>query len=133
MEKYKFRAWDKELNKMVYADFWDRNWYGTKQNDENGCHTMYSKNEIRHNCELMQFTGLKDKNGVEIYEGDIVDIIHPCWTNKAIVEFMDGSFIFRSIADVTQNVVIPGYTFMREKWKIEIIGNIHQNKDLLNE
>jgi len=72
----KFRAWDIVKEKMVYKDFWDRNWYGTPYNDKDGCHTMYELNHIKSVCYIMQYTGLKDKNGKEIYDGDLIEGDH---------------------------------------------------------
>ena len=127
--RYKFRAWDKELQKMVYADFWDRNWYGTPQNDENGCHTMYSKNTIKYNCELMQFTGLKDKNGKECYEGDIIRYkyynLGEILTGIAKVEWDNGAYFLTEI-NIKRN-----YPMYLADLSFEIIGNIHQNPELL--
>ena len=83
---------------------------------------------------LGQFTGLKDKNGNEIYEGDIIrtpyldpifgDIVNDVFEN-AIVEFNNGSFIVK-YSD--KNI----YLFDLLKY-IEIIGNIHDNPELLKD
>lgn len=68
---------------------------------------------------LMQYTGLKDKNGVEIYEGDIVRASNLI----AEVQFMKGGFfLYRGGED---------FDLVSNWVKVEVIGNIYENLDLV--
>jgi uncharacterized phage protein (TIGR01671 family) len=120
MREIKFRAWDKSEKRMLYRGIFDRNWYATPYNDEGGCHCIKGiMPEDRHWMELMQYTGLKDKNGVEIYEGDIVRF----WdedlrrVRNERVYFENGSFC------------VNGRMGSKE-WGI-VIGNIYETPELL--
>lgn len=118
----KFRAWDKKANQMVcWKDISRTNILGMLVNNNN-----------RDNSSgiLMQFTGLLGKNGVEIYEGDIVCGtfgIPPIFV-KSIVEYKDGMFLIKTHKHNPKECsVFDAISFL----DIEVIGNIYENPELL--
>ena len=75
-------------------------------------------------CKLIQYTGLKDKNGVEIYEGDIIsEPISP-------VGGKDGGYLYEARA-IEWLGAGRGYSLFAPYAASEVIGNIHKNPELL--
>ena len=115
----KFRAWDYDTNTMIYPDSELETIFCF---DKVGLSVYHNNGQEMSSFELMQYTGLKDRNGKEIYEGDIVRYFKD---ELGIVKFVAGSFI------------IDGNTcyesFLELGGKIAIVGNIYENPDLLEE
>lgn len=111
----KFRAWNKKQDK------WD---YYTPSN-----FAMYQKQLSEDLLEgiFEQFTGLKDKNGVEIYEGDLLEFEERGRTLTSVVEWDQKLSGWSPLNEFTTNGV---NTCNDEYFPIEtcrVIGNIHQN------
>jgi len=118
----KFRAWDKNRKIIVDVEHLGKSAIGYKFNTRKGnITTTHYKSKSRGYFNLMQYTGLKDKNGKEIYEGDIVRTAlgHPqviVWSDMYaafVAEYPNGDRPYR--VDCTD----------------EVIGNIHENPELL--
>ncbi len=79
---------------------------------------------VGENPILMQYTGLKDKNGKEIYEGDIiVEYLLPNEYDYGIIEYLDGSFVINWKSKMWQYLINVS--------RREVIGNIYENPELL--
>jgi uncharacterized phage protein (TIGR01671 family) len=136
----KFRAWDKFQEKLIPAEQvmhieFDKDgikWIGcwvvvadNEGNPEQGLHQIE-----RENLELMQYTGLKDKNGKEIYEGDIVYHVE-----DVVVEVISGherkeqECIFTEIKIPDIYLQVGGN--LPDIDELEIIGNIYEDTELI--
>lgn len=128
----KFRAWDKEFNRIT-----DGNWLNDenlaislngelfsleyKKGGENGSWTKYK--DIANRFTLMEFTGLKDNNGKDIYEGDIV---------KSDVGLCEVEWIGSGLSLHTLPRESSRSIFSVNYHECEVIGNIFENTNLLN-
>ena len=121
--KPKFRAWDKLNNEMSVVE--QINFYrGEFESIGYGVSSLRGADEIK----LMQSTGLKDKNGKEIFEGDIVDYKG----RKAVIKWHGSyaSFIYRFI-DELQKRVSEWHPLFLAYYHFEVVGNIYENKEYL--
>lgn len=126
MREIKFRAWDKELKNWAdYAIAYDR----LSFLDENTGWWKTDKEGERFI--LCQYTGLKNINGKEIYEGDIVRAVgFSEWIGVAKYSDKNQAFVFESIdKNYRENIV-----FMSQFGQgFKILGNIYENPELLEE
>lgn len=127
----KFRAWDTKAKEWVT----DRITVGLKnekscpetEKDQAASLCVFSG---QNNCIIMQFTGLRDKNGKEIYEGDVVSELRKSRSfpegrlSKRIIEWSNDMTLDDSFGETA----IGFNLFYGE---LEVIGNIHENPDLL--
>jgi len=119
MRTIKFRAWDKQEKEMVQvmAINWDIN---TGELEDISC-TGYHDPVDRY--ELMQFTGLKDANGIEIFEGDIIKPNKRDGDENTVVNYLE---VCGSDDMGLDMYGIPIYYSGGI-----VIGNIYQNPELL--
>lgn len=134
MRTIKFRAWHTEEKKM-YHDAQKAYDYGCA-GDPDKC-PVFAFGEILEDSKYiaMQFTDLSDKNGVEIFEGDLVKIVSKSGfhffgeSNDAKEVHWDGCCF--AVKDVCGSASLYFYVNHPEHYEVEIIGDIHQNPDLL--
>ena len=114
---FKFRAYDKHSNIMSYFNFpgyWnDKEW---------------KSDADFNNCELMQYIGLTDENGKEIYEGDIVkagaDIL-------GVVKYIKGGFIIDPENNLGYIMIARNLHRTIDTYPVKVVGNIYENPEMV--
>ena len=130
MRAIKFRAWNPDSKTMIYLNPDDGEWFVlSAQGYWNFCDQpdgsiSYVNNLENDDAILMQYTNLKDNQGKEIYEGDVV---------KRIGDF--GTIQYPDLKELIDVVEFKGACFMpiceEPMENFEIIGNIYENPELI--
>jgi uncharacterized phage protein (TIGR01671 family) len=110
--EFKSHGYDKDELDITYLDILD------------------GKNEY----EVMQYTGLKDRNDKEIYEGDIVICNDETECRKRVICYDIHQAKFKAVPKSTYyaNAGNGGWTGFELRWHYEVIGNIYENPELFN-
>ena len=116
MREIKFRAWHKVEKKMSKP-------FGLGEEIVRDKNDEYLGLVYEDDLIIMQYTGLKDKNGREIYEGDIVRF------KDGLIAKVEFDPEFGAFVVVSEDDVVPLYRLMR--LEPEVIGNIYENPELL--
>ena len=128
MREIKFRAWNGKQMIYLSEQYLDRYYmqidnqaWGVfdKENSFGAVANSHNKNNV-----LMQYTGLKDKNGKEVYEGDIVE----CRSGETCQGFRE----YDNIIEVTFGFT-DGMWDLLQCEEIEVIGNIYEKTELIEE
>ncbi len=127
MRESKFRAWDKKYKEMIpdlicfYKDG------GISHNNHFNSDISPFRGYMwdSRNLEIMQYTGLKDKNGIEVYEGDVGN---DEFNNKVIVKWNEQFYCYALLT--IDEVVKDDWNFDLNDLN-EIVGNIYENPELL--
>ncbi|MCK6203955.1 YopX family protein [Bacillus infantis] len=107
---------------------------------EKVCHSKHNQSELS-DCELMQYTGLRDSNGLEIFEGDIVKYLDGGYSytedgrdeweemNIGVIVYDEENAMF----DVTNKNSVDREDVFEGGGDFEVIGNVHENPELVGE
>ena len=148
MREIKFRAWDKKYKHMrLFDSHKDGILYASSEFCVSSGYDSYDsptfEEDTSDDYEIMQYTGLKDKNGKEIYEGDILKINYgiPSTTDTLQVVWYSDYYLE---LESERNISYCGWFFKNIRGNgcsgpagvefqddLEVIGNIHENSELL--
>jgi len=140
MREIKFRVWNGlqmvyDITVGKFGIFYVNPENGDGLNPQDTASLTVNTTKYSDGIDVMQYTGLKDKNGKEIYEGDIVqnkDFIEQ-WDEATedvigVVELYDGCFgLVNSEDDLSNELPLFALT------EIEVIGNVYDNPELLKQ
>lgn len=123
--RFKFRVWDMHHNTYSVIPYGN---YALSSRGElfwresnRDCSEINTEDLI-----IEQYTGLKDKNGRLIYEGDIVFLNDEKW--HVIWSYEDCAFFFLNLKEVYHQPIFPDFYMMAND--VKVIGNIHENPEL---
>ena len=122
MREIKFRAWDKKDNSMIINPIFLYDRSGIRYSMSQESEYLWETDRYANAYEWMQYTGLLDNHGVEIYEGDIVSgyIFGICE-----VRYYKNAFVLWSVdEDFSRSYACES---------IEVIGNICENPELIKD
>ena len=133
----KFRAWDSEANIMIYSDHRTRKlydvYYGFEMNEKGELECRWEGDFTESQVldggildNIMQSTGVKDKNGVEICEGDV--LFHPLQGRMKVFYPYSKTVASYGLRNIDNGF---GSTLQDSHAVWEVIGNIHENQELL--
>jgi len=131
LREIKFRAWDKKAKIMLYSFLINSkgDTFIIKDIEQYEPNVFNAEIPSIESVVVMQYTGLKDKNGKEIYEGDVVK-----YCNRThVVEYIYGMFTIKKFirSNEKELVQLPVKDFA---WgELEVIGNICENPELIKE
>lgn len=121
----KFRAWDKANKEMLKIDVIDYFLEEIRVLEDDGSIFSMKFSDV----ELMQSTGLFDKNGVEMFEGDIIEVgTRIPFLNKIQ---RDEETAYLKLVPLDKRWTESYFTNFEDKSRYEVVGNIYENKELI--
>lgn len=151
MRETAYRLWDKRFKKMypVSSLMWARNTEPQRRDPFSDKKTEYIEYVVcggiwyaaENGYELMQYIGLKDKNGVKIFKGDIIKKSYKNGFCYLVIEYFKYTLVARLIKYMEYEYVIGlNYRddlefydlYQIENYDLKIIGNKYENPELLN-
>lgn len=126
MRLIKFRAWDK--TSKILVEVLEIDWLENRLVMQTLGKSTERWTNFLDNVELMQFTGLLDKSGKEIYEGDIIKMPHFYYGHAK----KQPNGVRLKVVTWRETAAATGFDISKNNHSAEVIGNIYENPELLN-